>query len=178
MEDQSVKTGLSGVLLRIALCAVILCVGLYALHFFSSRKKPPHKAKIPETAIRVDVAEAVPVTVQTRLPGFGVVQAHRTVHLSSEVTGRIVFMHPDLSVGRHIAQGEILFRLDPSDYQAAVTRLTASRSQIRAEIQRIETELQSDQQRLITIRRNRDLARSRLTGGFRFLPRCPAPSPG
>lgn len=158
MQKTPKKSMVFGVLIRIVLCVAVLVSGVYAMNHFSARKKAPHKGQVKERVLQVDVQSAVARTVETRLQGFGVVRPAKTVNISAEVGGRITHVHPDLDKGLRVPEGDILFKIDPSDYQAARKRLSASLLARENEIAQIEKEFQADRLRLKTMARNKALA--------------------
>lgn len=159
MEKRSKTRRFGAVLVRLVLCVAVLGSGYYAMAFFSSKKAAPHKGRVKERVLQVDVKEARARSVETRLKGFGVVQPVTRVSISSEVAGRIIYIHPDLEQGKQIAKGEVLFRIDPMDFEAAVKRLEALLLQRESELNRIRREYKADQGRLKTKKRNMALAR-------------------
>ena len=149
-----------GLAVRLILSVIVIGLGVSALVYFSSQKKKPHRGGVKEMVLRVSVKEAVPETVHTRLRGFGVAEPVTTVRLSAEVSGRIIYTHPEFRQGKTIAGGEILFKIDPSDYQASLDNLRAGLAQEKAALDRIRKEFAADRSRLSTIRRTMDLSRA------------------
>ncbi len=147
-------------LTRLILSFIVIALGGMTMIYFSSQKKKPHKGAVKEMVLRVSVKEAVPETVHTLLKGFGVAEPVTTVRLSAEVSGRIVYTHPDFKQGKTIAKGEILFKIDPLDYQATLDNLHAGLARTKAVLTRTEKEFVADRNRLSTIRRTMDLARA------------------
>jgi multidrug efflux pump subunit AcrA (membrane-fusion protein) len=145
---------------RLILSFIVIGLGVSAMIYFSSQKKKPHRGGVKEMVLRVSVKEAVPETVHTRLKGFGVAEPVTTVRLSAEVSGRIVYTHPGFKQGKTIAKGEVLFKIDPSDYQTTLDNLRAGLVQKKAALTHIQKELIADRNRLFTIRRTMDLSRA------------------
>jgi multidrug resistance efflux pump len=65
------------------------------------------------------------------------------VALSPEVTGRIVFVHPRLEVGEVIDREDVLFKIEDSDYRAALLEAQASMSQHENTILRLQKQYAS-----------------------------------
>jgi multidrug efflux pump subunit AcrA (membrane-fusion protein) len=59
----------------------------------------------------------------------GVVVPFREVQLAAEVAGRIVYKAPECRVGAFVEAGQLLYRIDPTDYQNEIDRLTKLREQ-------------------------------------------------
>lgn len=80
----------------------------------------------------------------------GNIRARRSVDISSDVMGRVVELN--VQEGDEARSGEVLLRLDPSQYEAAVSRSRASLSQAQA---------QAAQQRANVLRSEREYDRTR-----------------
>lgn len=148
------------IVLRAVISLTILLggVGITVL-LISSRKDAP-QVKIPESALRVDVIEATFKDVPVTIEGLGEIQSRDVVEIAPEVSGRVVNIHPELEVGGVIPAGEILFEVDPRDYQARLDQSVAQANQLRSTIERLKKEYTIDKKRLITFERSRELAKA------------------
>lgn len=87
-----------------------------------------------ELEVRVPVVEVLPVSLgdlPVDLRSEGVVRSRRETVLSAEVAGRIVEVHPDFEEGAIFEEGEIIARIDPVNYRAAVAQAEASLAEAR-----------------------------------------------
>ncbi|MDM8552903.1 biotin/lipoyl-binding protein, partial [Desulfobacterales bacterium HSG2] len=148
------------IITRIIICAVVLFIGVMGMRKLASMKKPPAEAKYQERPLQVEVLRAEPEDVPVSVSGFGEVKALDTVSIAAEVSGKIVKIHPRLELGEIIPKGDILFKVDPRDYDASVRQAQATVEQWKNTISRLRKQLATDKQRLKTLRRNRDLARA------------------
>ena len=73
----------------------------------------------------VDVTEIVLEDMRIPVQAQGTVTAHRDTTLIAEVSGRIVDVSPSFNAGGYVARGDVLARIDDSDYQAALFRAKA-----------------------------------------------------
>jgi multidrug efflux pump subunit AcrA (membrane-fusion protein) len=97
---------------------------------------------------------SIPVTIT----GYGQVRTVTAVHISAEVAGQVVAVHPRLRVGERIATDEVLFRIDDRNYAAGVAQGMAEVDQLAGVVARLEKQARIDTQRLRTLERNRELA--------------------
>jgi RND family efflux transporter MFP subunit len=148
------------VIVRIVVCSLILIVGLVGMKTLASLKKPPAEVDSDTPPQQVEVLKAVPEDVTVVITGYGEVEALNTVAVSPEVSGRVVYTHPRLEAGEVIAAGDVLFRIDPSDYRAAFLEAQASVGQLENALSRLKKQSAIDGLRLKTIRRNTELAKS------------------
>lgn len=159
MEKTKKKVRLSQIISRIVLSLVVLGAGIFAMNYFKSLKKPPHRGRVKEQVLQVNVKKAFPQTVQTRLKGFGIAQPVTIVKVSAEVAGRIIYTHPGFEKGRSIQKGEVLFKIDNADYMAVLGRLKAGLAQKKSLTKGIEKQFKADKLRLKNIQRTMELSR-------------------
>jgi RND family efflux transporter MFP subunit len=86
----------------------------------------------------VRVIDIQPSRVRQDVTSHGTVQARTEATLVAEVTGRVVSVSPSFAAGGFFEAGEELVRLDPRDYELAVTRS-------RADVARAETVVAREQ---------------------------------
>jgi RND family efflux transporter MFP subunit len=105
----------------IVLGAVIVFAGLLALRPQPERRKPQTPA--PLVTIHEVTAEQPPITVE----GWGTVEAKRAINLVPQVSGRVTSVSERMQAGAFFDAGEVLVRVDETDYRLAVEQ---SRSQV------------------------------------------------
>ncbi|UCH73086.1 MAG: hypothetical protein JSU82_12040 [Rhodospirillales bacterium] len=76
---------------------------------------PPAESVRPVRVISVPAVDFVP-----RALGYGQVQPGRIWEAVAEVSGRITEKHPRLEAGELLTAGEVILRIDPTDYDLAV----------------------------------------------------------
>lgn len=126
--------------LKIILPLLLLAIGMGGLLLLSRMKSPPRQQPTKVQGVLVEVQKLVAKPYQVRVQATGTVQADRQISLVPEVSGRVVWISPDLVNGGLFAAGEPLLRVDPADYRLAVERA-------RAEVARAEVSLASEQER-------------------------------
>jgi RND family efflux transporter MFP subunit len=142
---------------------LILGVGFGAFKFFSSMRKPPSQVAMEERALAVEAWAAAPRDVVVEITGTGLVRPLDSVAIAPEVAGMVVELHPRLDLGEVIPEGELLFRVDPRDYEARVQEARAQVASLRNAVERLEKQYQIDQERLQTLERSRVLAEGEFT---------------
>jgi RND family efflux transporter MFP subunit len=123
----------------------------------SMMRKPPAEAKVVQPSISVETIVVSPEDVPVEVTGLGEVRALNVVPLSPEVPGIIVSLHPRLEMGEIIPEGDLLFSIDPRDYQAASDQAASQVAQLKKTIERLERQYAIDQGRLKTLERNEAL---------------------
>ncbi|TQV76014.1 efflux RND transporter periplasmic adaptor subunit [Exilibacterium tricleocarpae] len=105
---------------------VILALGAGLYWGISSLEKPP-QTKAPKAV--APLVNVVPVTVeplQLQVDSHGVVEPKYLTRLVAQVNGEVVFLAPEFVSGGFVKQGQLLARIDPSDYRALVTESAAN----------------------------------------------------
>ena len=103
----------------ILLAAVGITVVLYLL-------RPEPQEVAPERAVtQVEVITVQPQSVRLTVESQGNLLPKIESELAVEVSGRIIEMSPDFRPGGRFQQGDVLFRIDPADYEAAVAARAA-----------------------------------------------------
>ncbi len=95
------------------------------------------KVKANQAAVPVHIATAEIAAVPVQISNIATVQAYRSVTVQSQVNGQIiaVAVHP----GEEVKKGQVLFRIDPRLYQAALlqARATLAKDQATADNDRV-----------------------------------------
>lgn len=98
----------------ILLAATGITIGLYLL-------RPEPKEIAPERpATKVEVMTVQPQNLRLSVDSQGTVLPKIESELAVEVSGRIIEMSPDFRAGGRFKKGDVLFRIDPADYEAAL----------------------------------------------------------
>jgi multidrug efflux system membrane fusion protein len=144
--------------LSLVICLLVLGGGVLGMLGLLALKQPPEQAEIKERVLEVEVATVQPEDVPVVISGFGQVRAVDQVALAPEVAGRVIELHPRLKVGEVIAAGEVLFRIDPADYEANLARAEGSAAQLRSTLEGLRKQQALDREMLTTLDRTFQLS--------------------
>jgi len=118
---------------------LILAIGVFQWQM-SNRPEPKQKqSKRIIPIVRVTPAELVE-GYRYQVSGYGVVEPAGTVTIVSEVAGKIIWVNDKLKVGGKFKKNEWLYRIDDTDYVAAVNSAVANLKSAELELQKIEEE--------------------------------------
>lgn len=147
------------ILFRLIVCAVVLLIGFVAMNGLANMKRKPSELKISEPSLQVAAwsaeAESVPVSIK----GFGEVKTLNVVSIAPEISGTVIDIHPRLEAGEVISRGDVIFKIDPRDYQASLQEASATVTQLENSILSLQKQYEIDQERLKSLQRNKELAR-------------------
>ncbi len=110
---------------NVAALAVVVAVAL-AILYWRQHGSEPKRASAPRP-IPVSVAAATRQDVPIRVSGLGAVQALNTVPIHSQVDGQIVEIA--FTEGQRVKKGDVLAKIDPRLFQAALDQATAKKAQ-------------------------------------------------
>ncbi len=94
------------------------------------------------TPVRVAELRSLQATgEQLQLEVDGTVVPFREARVASEVAGRVVFKHDRCEAGSVVKTGDVLMRIDPTDYKLAVDRLTRQKEQAYQSLIEVDQEM-------------------------------------
>ena len=116
-------------LLTTAFAVVVAAAGLF-YWYWSQGPDPAHAARTSRAAVPVSVANAARQDMPVYLTGLGTVQALFTVAIHAQVDGKLqeVFFKE----GQRVQRGDVLAKIDPRLYQAALDQAKARKAQDQA----------------------------------------------
>jgi len=118
------------VLIAGALLVALAAGGIAAYFSTDSRAKEGRKAAKGPPAVAVTVATAAQESVPIRVQAIGNVEPYLTVAVKARVDGQIVTVN--FREGEEVHKGDILFRIDPRPYEAALRQAQANALRDRA----------------------------------------------
>jgi len=112
-------------LTKVLPAAAVLLLGVFIANRLVASRPMPEVAPKTVQGTLVEIMEAQPERQLIRVEAMGTVIPSRELELTPEVSGRIVGMNPNLVPGGLLKAGEVIVRIDPRDYEAAVKQAKA-----------------------------------------------------
>ena len=108
-------------LLHIVVTLVLVVLGILGMFALMSSKSQIKKQKrvAPVPMVRTIKVKTGPQSIH--ISGEGTVRPLQTIDLASQVSGKVMYVSPALVNGGAFRKGETLLRIDPVDYELAVT---------------------------------------------------------
>ena len=103
-------------------------------------------AKRAPAAVSVSVVAPDETSYRPTVSLNGVVETRTVTDVIPQVSGRVIDVSPTFRAGSRIAAGEVLFRIDPADYELAVERTLAEIEAARSELSLLEAQSTAEQQ--------------------------------
>jgi len=120
--------------------------GIYQL-LWQTRPQPA-QVQGEQTLPRVTVMQPHPVPVSRRYTGYGTAEAMDSVDVPARVTATVQQVPDAILVGNAIAKGQLLVRLDDSDFVQQLEMATQQMEQINADLELLDVEKKSLERRL------------------------------
>lgn len=147
--DEALSSG-RGLLFNVFIPLLILGVGIGVVQWLGAVQPEARPADDQTLAGRLRRLPAVDVTRVRSLQELGkpleltvdgVVVPHREVKIATEVSGRIIEKSPLCRAGNFVAKGQLLVRIDPTDYEQEVLRLSQVREQDYEALKEVDQEI-------------------------------------
>ncbi|MBW2107129.1 MAG: efflux RND transporter periplasmic adaptor subunit [Deltaproteobacteria bacterium] len=107
--------------LHIGLSIVIVVLGVLGMRALTASRPRIKKQRPTVPALLVRTISVESKTQRVSIHAEGTVRPWKQVDLASEVAGKVVMVSPNLVNGGWFKQGDVLVRIDPIDYELAVT---------------------------------------------------------
>ena len=137
-------------------------LGLLAVVYTVKSREAPKRLPPEE---RTTSVRAVPATVVDAVPralGYGHVKPGRVWEAVAEVSGTVIFRHPELQRGAILPAGTELLRIDPADYRLAAAQIEANIRAVEAQIAALEVRAENTRRSLAIEERSLALGRRQL----------------
>ncbi len=111
--------------LKIILPVILLLLGI-AVAYALIVTKPVLEPEKPTANIPVvTVIKVEPQTLQLNVHSQGIVKPRHELDLSAEVSGKVLYLHPNFVAGGFFNKDDLLARIDTRDYDAAIVQARA-----------------------------------------------------
>jgi len=112
-------------ILYVMLPLLIIVGAIVASGVMVMAKPEPEKKPVTEIARNIRVVTANEGRVSLYVKTQGTVEAKQSINLSPQVSGQVVYVADKFVAGGMFKKGEVILRVDPRDYQYAVTSTEA-----------------------------------------------------
>ena len=119
---------------------ILLLVGVAGLVVLSSLKKDPAQKAPTSKSVLVEVSQVVPCESGFNISVDGEVIPFREITMSAQVGGRISEKSMKARAGNYVRQGDLLFQIDPRDYELQVRDLQQAVNQAESNIEEADVE--------------------------------------
>lgn len=126
MADGSAQRSNTPVLIRLFLALLILVAAILCAAYFIFNQEHVTPVERRERSVTVDLLPAQPGTYQPDWRFFGEIVAAAQFDVRPAVSGAVVQIHDQLRAGGEVKRGDVLLKIDPFNYQGALTEAEAN----------------------------------------------------
>jgi len=113
----------------------ILVLGVGIAAGFSAMKKPPEKKEEKEILPLVQVQPASVRSITLDVSSYGLIAPKNQTQLVAQLSGQLVEVSEAFVKGGFVKKGDVLARIDPNDYEAALIEAQATLAQARSALE-------------------------------------------
>lgn len=134
-------------LMKIGAPIAVVVAGIAIIVGLSAGKAEPEKKDPVIRPLAMHVAPVKSGTSQLYVQSQGEVRPRHEILLVPQVSGRIVYIDRDFGEGSAVQPGQTLIKIDPSDYQLAVTRAKGriAEAEVRLEQEEADARIKAEQ---------------------------------
>lgn len=147
---------------RALLFVLPVALGAAAIGYAVMNREGPQRTEPQERVTPVRVVTVPSVDVVPRALGYGSVIPGRVWEAVGEVSGTVIYRHPELEKGGVLRAGTELLRIDATDYRLAVAQIEANIRSVEAQLAVIDVRALNTGRSLAIEERSIDLARKEL----------------
>ena len=126
--------------IQIAVIIAVIVVAMIMTAVLSSGGGREPQAAPERAATPVQIIRPAQAAHQVEIALTGSVASPSDVTLTPQVGGRVIDVSEAVRAGAHFEPDEVLFRIDPRDYEVAVSRAQASLADARSALDQVEAE--------------------------------------
>ncbi len=112
---------------------LVIAGGLFVA--LSAMKKPPQQKQQETVAPLVEVTPVRLTDVTMKVNSYGEVMAQEQTELVAQVSGQVVSISEHFVKGGFVKEGDVLVRIDPNDYEAALIEAQAGLAQAQSALE-------------------------------------------
>ena len=114
---------------------VILVAVWFAIGLIRTRPVAP-RVEVPPRTTFVETIVPEPRTERLKIIAYGTVEPKRRLVLQSQVGGKVISLNEALVKGGRVSEGDVLYQIDPRDYELAVQQRLADVASAKVALQK------------------------------------------
>lgn len=125
-------------IIKIGLPIIIIIVSCLIWKYYMSNVPVPYKTDPVRTVPTVITEKSLKLEIPLERDGYGQIQAETTLDIKTETGGSVIYKSSLFEAGRKVSKGDVLFKFDPSSYEAALKSAEAASATAEVNLARIE----------------------------------------
>ncbi|MEC9491339.1 efflux RND transporter periplasmic adaptor subunit [Flexistipes sp.] len=121
-------------LLSFIMIVFIIGAGVYGVKYFLSSRPMPQISKPEKIIPTVTVKDIKPSEHRVSISAYGNVKIKNDVEIKSQVSGIVTYVSDKLDLGEFVKAGEILVKIDKTDYEIALEKSLSALEQAQSNL--------------------------------------------
>ena len=126
------------ILLKIALPIVVILAGLAGMQIMVHSRAAPKKEVKESRGFLVEVKSVTRENLPVVVMGTGTVGSRQEASITPQVNGRVTYLAPGFVVGGLFRKGDLLFRIEDTDYRLAIDGAKAALAKAEFDLATVE----------------------------------------
>ncbi|MCJ8324154.1 MAG: HlyD family secretion protein [Rhizobiales bacterium] len=148
---------------------LIIAIAVVLVVYKINSKPPIDHVSLKYPIKTVEIITAKTLSFRSRAVAFGSIEAATTLAAKAEINGKISYIHPDLKQGASLAQGTVILRIEPTEFEFSLEQSKAGLASSEHSLKQLEVEQKTTQQFLKIALRNFEIGRKDLEGSAKLL---------
>ena len=143
--------------------AVVILIAIIIAAVFMIKTGPRPARKEPKASTRsVNAIKLTPISFRPVIHGYGEASPEETWAAVTQISGKIIEINPAIKNGRFLRQGDLIVRIDPTDYQLASDKAKADIAKITASIDELAVRQKNLTAQMVILNKMLDLNKKNL----------------
>ena len=121
-----------------AVLAIVIFIAIIAVTVFVVKNGPkPHRKPPQETVQKVTAIKAINIPFSPVIHGFGEAMPDKTWSAITQISGKIIEINPNLQSGKFLRKGDLIAKIDETEYRLAIDKAKADSAKIQADMEQL-----------------------------------------
>ena len=127
-----------------AVLAIVIFIAIIAVTIIVVKTGPRPMRKPPQESVqKVTAIKAVEIPFSPVIHGFGESIPDKTWSAITQISGKIIELNPNLQNGKFLHKGDLIAKIDDTEYRLAIDKAKAESTKIQADMEQLNVKKQN-----------------------------------
>ena len=127
-----------------AVLAIVIFIAIIAVTIIVVKTGPMPMRKPPQESVqKVTAIKAVEIPFSPVIHGFGEAKPDKTWSAITQISGKIIELNPNLQNGKFLHKGDLIAKIDDTEYRLAIDKAKAESTKIQADMEQLNVKKQN-----------------------------------
>ncbi len=142
-KNHSMAKNMKKILKKLPILPLIIAMAVAIVVIAVKTKAPIEHQELGYPAKAVEVITVKKIPFRARVMAFGNVEPAILMKAKTEVSGKIVYIHPDLKKGASLKKGTVVLRIEPTTYEISLNQSKAGLAGSKSSLTQLDVEEKS-----------------------------------